>query len=257
MKNNDCNIVRDLMPLVLDRVASDESRGLVEEHINTCEECRKQYDEMKAGMPEETRAEYEEEQRTIVDALRTVKRQKKKRTIRKVTLLTAVCMLAVFCGGMLFTWLNSGEWPVDNKLYSLSLSQLKDGRIVITQDLQFHARSHGMTHIYTEEDGKNILYWYCTSAPLQYVHDGKITGKSGYAAMNSLDGPDELRQGTPKNYITLWKKGDTVPAASEEMEKYIELEDTCYQSDDDSDEELSESIWITLDRLRETVPEWH
>ena len=113
-----------------------------------------------------------------------------------------------------------------------------------------------MAHIYTEEDGKNILYWYCTSAPLQYVHDGKITGKSGYAAMNSLDGPDELRQGTPKNYITLWKKGDTVPAASEEMEKYIELEDTCYPSDDDSDEELSESIWITLDRLRETVPEW-
>ena len=42
MKKNDCNVIRDLMPLVLDRVASDESRALVEEHMNSCEECRKQ-----------------------------------------------------------------------------------------------------------------------------------------------------------------------------------------------------------------------
>ena len=49
------------------------------------------------------------------------------------------------------------------------------------------------------------------------------------------------------------------------MEKYIELEDTCCSSvsyppdedsDEDADEGLADSIWITLDRLRETVPEW-
>ena len=60
MKKNDCNVIRDLMPLVLDRVASDESREMVETHIRSCEDCRKQYDEMKADMPEEARAEYEE-----------------------------------------------------------------------------------------------------------------------------------------------------------------------------------------------------
>ena len=30
MKNNECNVVHDLIPLVIDRVASDESRELVE-----------------------------------------------------------------------------------------------------------------------------------------------------------------------------------------------------------------------------------
>ena len=39
MNKNDCNVVRDLMPLVLDRVASDESREIVEEHITACGEC--------------------------------------------------------------------------------------------------------------------------------------------------------------------------------------------------------------------------
>ena len=63
MKRNDCNIVRDLMPLVLDRVASDESREAVETHIISCEECRRQYDAMKSNLPEGTRAEYEEEQK--------------------------------------------------------------------------------------------------------------------------------------------------------------------------------------------------
>ena len=70
MKKNDCNVIRDLMPLVLDRVASDESRGLVEEHMETCEECRKEYEKMKADMPQETLAEYEEEQRAIVEELK-------------------------------------------------------------------------------------------------------------------------------------------------------------------------------------------
>lgn len=255
MKKNDCNIIRDLMPLVLDRVASDESREAVEDHIGTCGECRKQYEEMKADMPAETRAEYEEEQRTIVEALRKVKRQQKKRRIRKTVLLVAICMAAVFCSGLLLSWLNSGEWPVDNKLYTLALSQLKDGRIVITEDLQFHANFHGMTHTYTEEDGKNILYWYCFSAPLQYVHDGKVIGKSGWTAMDSLDGPDELRQGTPKNYITIWKKGDPVPAASDELETYIALEDQFFGKNDDSS--VEEGIWARMDRLRDAVPEWN
>ena len=84
MKKNDCNVIRDLMPLVLDRVASDESRALVEEHMGSCGKCRKQYEEMKAEMPGETRAEYEKEQKTIVDALKQARR-KKRRRLRRAT----------------------------------------------------------------------------------------------------------------------------------------------------------------------------
>ena len=59
MKNNECNVVHDLIPLVIDRVASDESRELVETHISVCEDCRKKYDAMKADLPEAVRTEYE------------------------------------------------------------------------------------------------------------------------------------------------------------------------------------------------------
>jgi len=36
-----CEIIRDILPLYHDEVVSEESRRLVEGHIETCPECRK------------------------------------------------------------------------------------------------------------------------------------------------------------------------------------------------------------------------
>ncbi len=48
----DCNVIKDLIPLYIDECCSDESKRIVEEHFNTCEECKKLYEEMKT--PDET-----------------------------------------------------------------------------------------------------------------------------------------------------------------------------------------------------------
>lgn len=40
MRKN-CDIVKDLIPLYIDNVASEESRSLVETHCDNCEECKK------------------------------------------------------------------------------------------------------------------------------------------------------------------------------------------------------------------------
>ena len=37
--NKDCAMARDLMPLVIDNVASEESREFVENHMAGCDEC--------------------------------------------------------------------------------------------------------------------------------------------------------------------------------------------------------------------------
>lgn len=41
MNKEICDIVKDLLPLYIDDILSDSSRALVEEHIQTCSECRK------------------------------------------------------------------------------------------------------------------------------------------------------------------------------------------------------------------------
>ena len=40
MRKN-CDIVKDLIPLYIDNVASEESKNLVETHCDTCKECKK------------------------------------------------------------------------------------------------------------------------------------------------------------------------------------------------------------------------
>lgn len=49
MKNN-CNIVKDLLPLYIDEVCSKESRELVEKHLSTCKNCRKELDDLKEDL---------------------------------------------------------------------------------------------------------------------------------------------------------------------------------------------------------------
>ena len=42
-----CNIVKDLIPLYVDGCCSEESKKIVEEHIENCVECKKLFEDMK------------------------------------------------------------------------------------------------------------------------------------------------------------------------------------------------------------------
>jgi len=41
---HDCNVARDLMPLMLDGAASEESQKLLNEHLEECADCQAYYD---------------------------------------------------------------------------------------------------------------------------------------------------------------------------------------------------------------------
>lgn len=43
-----CNIIKDLIPLYIDGCCSEESRKIVEEHMESCAACRKLFDDMKS-----------------------------------------------------------------------------------------------------------------------------------------------------------------------------------------------------------------
>lgn len=44
-----CDVIRDLLPLYAENLASNATRRLVEEHLDTCEACQKQLAEMKTS----------------------------------------------------------------------------------------------------------------------------------------------------------------------------------------------------------------
>lgn len=48
----DCEIIMDLLPLYIENIASQKSRGLVEEHILECESCKQAMSLMKESEPQ-------------------------------------------------------------------------------------------------------------------------------------------------------------------------------------------------------------
>lgn len=50
MPKMNCNIIKDLLPSYLDEICSTESKQLVEEHFEECENCRKLYEQTKLEM---------------------------------------------------------------------------------------------------------------------------------------------------------------------------------------------------------------
>ena len=45
-----CNIIRDILPLYVDGVVSEDTSALVEEHLTECEACRQEAERMKAHL---------------------------------------------------------------------------------------------------------------------------------------------------------------------------------------------------------------
>ena len=71
-----CNVAKDLMPLVIDGVASEESQQYVDEHIAECHECKLICGEMHAALPQVTAEKENAALEKAAKAMRT------KRTIR-------------------------------------------------------------------------------------------------------------------------------------------------------------------------------
>lgn len=270
MKKNDCSIIQDLMPLVLDRVASAESREAVEDHIAHCETCGKQYNDMKASLPAPARMEYEQEQQRLVGALKTVRKARLKRRILALALAVVLCAAAAFAGMLVHDRLvNSYSVAVDNSLYSLSLAQLKDGRIVITGHAQGINFDTGTASEEFLVDGKHIVYVYYTTSP---IHSANAPSPREWNSVLMLLGNDgsqeisEIRQGKPDDYMTVWTQGEAIPSASEKMENYFRLEAQwaawfeALPSSDDGKVFVDPTTYNAKERqlteARQAVPEW-
>lgn len=87
----ECDIVKDLLPLCAEQIASEASNKAVEEHLKECEQCSKVYREMK--MPE-LQVQYD---RTPAESLhKYVKKKKWGLGITVAVITTVIILLVVF-----------------------------------------------------------------------------------------------------------------------------------------------------------------
>lgn len=95
--NISCEIIKDLLPLYHDGVCSEDSKKVVEEHLEHCESCRDELRAMDSKLPIANRTE----NLTEADAVKKLSKRWKKGMIRSVlkgaflTLVTVMVVLLI------------------------------------------------------------------------------------------------------------------------------------------------------------------
>ena len=118
--NRECNIIRDLLPLYAEGIASTDTAAFVEEHLRTCADCQAEYERIKE--PEVVRAE------TEALPLRALSR--KLRTRRRAAAAFAALLVAAVLIS-LFSYLSAPVYfPWSEDL--LTLTENGDGSVTLT-----------------------------------------------------------------------------------------------------------------------------
>lgn len=94
-----CEVVKDLMPIYIDNVCSEESREVVKEHMVECEKCREYLSELKSTESIEASVNNFEEEHQV-ESLKSVKKKMKKRT--------TIIVIAAAIGGVILQHLIVG-----------------------------------------------------------------------------------------------------------------------------------------------------
>ena len=139
-----CDIIRDLLPLYAEELASADSREAVEGHLLGCERCRRAYEDMKTCpviIPEEP-------------GLDTVRRGLWRRR-----LLTALCAVLIVCmaGCWFLSWLTAPIY-LDKSIIT-DIQDNHDGTVTISMDAAAVGRQTFQLEIDPTDAGETIVLW--------------------------------------------------------------------------------------------------
>lgn len=99
MEKINCNAIQDILPLYIDDVVSDDTKELVEEHLQNCEICQRVYHETKTDLENDMKVSVQtKESSNEANDLKNFRKflKKKTKTILLSIATTIVCFVAVF-----------------------------------------------------------------------------------------------------------------------------------------------------------------
>ena len=230
-----CDVIQDLMPSYIDGILSEDSRALVEEHMGTCQECRKMLEIMKEEQGKEqaqirpsaaSGAQRRAGETENIGSAAALKKIRKKLIIRRVlTAAVAVILTLIAAAAGYDHWYfnekymtleNSGMYVKNNSLYS-------SNNLINRMKVQY------------TEDGKTEFV-YAIDAP--------------YAGTLELKGDDMLLQDFSKKTEEVSPEDDSTPETVKEVyymseatrKKSLELTELEVKGDLDAAEKIVDEM---------------
>ena len=259
MSRISCNVNKDLLPLYVDDVCSEESKDLVEEHLSECGECQNYYEALKEGLLEaevkgdkENILSEEKMRQVAASIIKDIKKQISRRQIQTVCVAVAIALIFIFVlEGLNGAYMGSELQRVplfDTRLkvsdmHVTELYQLQNGYLYISveTDKKFSIvssgnlndnfdQNEGVTDKYTGEIALRRELWggsiQMKKCSFIYPLSGVVENREGELVECEdsaiyLEGKGDQRE-------KVWEKGEAVEKAPPEIEgmakKEIEAE---------------------------------
>lgn len=196
MKMISCNIINDILPLYVDDVVSDDTKKMVEEHLQVCEDCRMSVAKMRKEMVLPTNKSVK-----LVEA-KVLKKVKKKWRNKKViiSLLSVIITLAIVIG--IFGWMimHHEYIPYNSSLISV---ETIDGKLYAHYYGDSYAGSFGLNPTSVKINGKEkmVVAFYYTQTPWSkyieplYQHEDNRNEKNFMFELGNEEQIDEVYYG--------------------------------------------------------------
>ena len=161
MNRINCNVIKDLLPLYVDEVASEDSRALIEEHFETCQRCRQESEMMKAALHLPVDSVMEEAEAGALKGFRKMLRTRRFWTMA----VTAAVVAALIFGAHCLLHIPQIFIPYEEGL--VQVQELEDG----TLRLQYCGETYGgfvggRNILIQNDDGTEsyatLIYYYHT-----------------------------------------------------------------------------------------------
>ena len=164
MKNINCDIIRDVLPLYLDDVVSNETKEMVEEHLKNCEACKREAAIMKQNVTLPANENTRLAEANVLKNL-NIKIRRKKITFG---IISAVLAAAVIVSCLLFLTLPKLYIPYDRTQFEIT--EL-NGRIYACYYGNAFGGSVVHNPVSAKIDGteKNVVVFYSYKTPLDHI----------------------------------------------------------------------------------------
>ena len=147
--SKNCDMIKDLLPLYADDVCSEESRKAVEEHINSCPDCKAELEKLRKSVTVSPQKD--------ADVLKRIKKR-----LRIEKLVVGLISVFAICGALLIglVYLINSDTSMDMEKYGiLNNVSVTEHDNAVWLDVKGSAVEFMRVHpTISDTDGKHLLY---------------------------------------------------------------------------------------------------
>ncbi|MDX8365534.1 zf-HC2 domain-containing protein [Cytobacillus sp. IB215665] len=182
MKDIKCTIIQDVLPLYIDKVVSQDTKEMVDEHLQHCAKCQKEYEAMKHELyiPIENK----------VSLLSDLSRKWRKKKVM-ISIASVLITITILIGVYAYVFVYDTVIPYSENLFKIEKQD--DNRLASHYYGKSHAGLKATHPLLLEVDGvkKNVIFIFYTQtiadSPSRKLFNNRENKEQGYTFTFGLD----------------------------------------------------------------------